>query len=105
MTFKCPHCEQPIEVQPGIRLPSEPAWLSFTNRPVSLGCGSLFAIAIIVENKGHDGIGKDLGELIGAAKTGHHVVDNLETIILQLQDTVESDAVVDLQNDETSDAP
>lgn len=34
-----------------------------------------------VENEGNDAIGKDLGELIGAPKTGHHVVDNLETII------------------------
>ena len=34
-----------------------------------------------VEFEGSDSIGKDLGEVIGVGKTGHHVVDNLETII------------------------
>ena len=34
-----------------------------------------------VEFVGSEAIGKDLGELIGTGKTGHHVVDSLETII------------------------
>ncbi len=34
-----------------------------------------------VEFPGSDAIGKDLGELSGSERTGHHVVDNLETIV------------------------
>ncbi len=34
-----------------------------------------------VEFSGSDTIGKDMGELIGIGKSGHHVVDSLETII------------------------
>lgn len=34
-----------------------------------------------VEFEGSPAIGRDLGEVIGVGKTGHHVVDNLETII------------------------
>jgi 4-hydroxy-tetrahydrodipicolinate reductase len=34
-----------------------------------------------VEFVGSDTVGRDLGEVIGIEKTGHHVVDNLETII------------------------
>ena len=34
-----------------------------------------------VEFEGNPVVGHDLGEVIGVGKTGHHVVDNLETII------------------------
>ena len=34
-----------------------------------------------VEFVGSDTVGRDLGEVIGVEKTGHHVMDNLETII------------------------
>lgn len=34
-----------------------------------------------VEFEGSDAIGHDIGEVIGVGKTGHHVVDNLETVI------------------------
>lgn len=34
-----------------------------------------------VEFTGSEAVGRDLGEVIGIGKTGHHVVDNLETII------------------------
>jgi 4-hydroxy-tetrahydrodipicolinate reductase len=34
-----------------------------------------------VEYSGSDAVGRDLGEVIGISKTGHHVVDSLEMII------------------------
>ena len=34
-----------------------------------------------VESAGNEAVGRDLGEVIGIGKTGHHVVDNLETIV------------------------
>ena len=44
--FSCPHCGKPIEVTPQAEVP----WWRYASggTPVSLGCGTLILIAIIV---------------------------------------------------------
>lgn len=43
--FQCPHCGKAIEVEP----PAEVPWYKYEpHRGVSLGCGTLILIAIIV---------------------------------------------------------
>ena len=47
--FQCPHCGKPIETSPGVLRQEDPWWLKLVHpKRVSIGFGSLVAIAVIV---------------------------------------------------------
>ena len=82
--FRCPHCDQPINLAPTIQSPPESVWVSLTRKPVSLGCGSLLAIAIIVavcsgvSNRGVSEVRSDIRNL-------YDKIESLEQLVLELK--------------------
>lgn len=84
MIFNCPHCREPIEVHSGIQPPPESVWMSLTNKPVSLGCGSLLAIAIIVAICSGTST-RGVSEVRGDIRSLDEKIENLERMVRQLE--------------------